>query len=150
MKIVSLLPAASEMLVDLGLLDNIKAVSHECNYPEILKNKIQLTSSNITKNFDQKTIDKLVTDAIKNNIPLYNINTDKLNQINPDVIVTQGLCDVCAISKNKIEATLKNKRCVLSSSTKIISLNGTTFDEICSDVLMLGKELNKENKALKI
>ena len=150
MKIVSLLPAASEMLVDLGLLDNIKAVSHECNYPEILKNKIQLTSSNITKNFYQKTIDKLVTDAIKNNIPLYNINTDKLNQINPDVIVTQGLCDVCAISKNKIEATLKNKRCVLSSSTKIISLNGTTFDQICSDVLMLGKELNKENKARSI
>ena len=147
MKIVSLLPAASEILVDLGLLDEIVAVSHECNYPKNLKTKFQITSSNIPDNLEQSAIDLIVTKAIKNHIPLYNINTDKLRDINPDIIVTQGLCDVCSISENQIEATLKNKRCTLSSKTKIISLNGTSFNEICSDILKLGKLINKEEIA---
>ncbi|MDB9870849.1 ABC transporter substrate-binding protein [Alphaproteobacteria bacterium] len=147
MKIVSLLPAASEILVDLGLLDQIVAVSHECNYPKNLKTKFQITSSNIPDDLEQSAIDLIVTNAIKNHIPLYNINTDKLRDINPDIIVTQGLCDVCSISENQIEATLKNKRCTLSSKTKIISLNGTSFNEICSDILKLGKLINKEEIA---
>ena len=147
MKIVSLLPAASEMLCDLGVIDNINAVSHECNYPELLKEKVQITSSNIPNNLEQRLIDDLVYDAIKNKLPLYNIDTDKLNSINPDLIITQGLCDVCSISKNKIEATLKDKRCILPSNTKIVSLNGTTFDEICSDVLKVGKIVNREDIA---
>ena len=147
MKIVSLLPAASEILVDLGLLDEIVAVSHECNYPKNLKTKFQITSSNIPDNLEQSAIDLIVTNAIKNHIPLYNINTDKIREINPDIIVTQGLCDVCSISENQIEATLKNKRCTLSSKTKVISLNGTSFNEICSDILKLGKLINKEGIA---
>ena len=146
-KIVSLLPAASEMLCDLGVIDNINAVSHECNYPELLKEKVQITSSNIPINIEQKLIDHLVSEAIKNKLPLYNIDTDKLNSISPDLIFTQGLCDVCSISKNEIEATLKDKRCVLPSKTKIVSLNGTSFDEICSDVLKVGKIVNRDEIA---
>ena len=147
MKIVSLLPAASEMLCDLGVIDNINAVSHECNYPKLLKEKVQITSSNIPNNIEQKLIDDLVSEAIKNNLPLYNIDTDKLNSISPDLIITQGLCDVCSISKNKIEATLKDKRCILPSKTKIVSLNGISFDEICSDFLKVGKLVNREEIA---
>ena len=143
MKIISLLPAASEMLCDLGAIDYINAVSHECNYPELLKEKDQITSSNIPNNIEQKLIDDLVSEAIKNKLPLYNIDTDKLNSIGPDLIFTQGLCDVCSISKNKIEATLKDKRCILPSKTKIVSLNGTSFDEICLDVLKVGKIVNR-------
>ena len=86
MKIVSLLPAASEMLCDLGVVDNINAVSHECNYPELLKEKVKITSSNIPNNIEQKLIDDLVSKAIKNKLPLYNIDTDKLNSISPDLI----------------------------------------------------------------
>ena len=67
MKIVSLLPAASELLCDLGEIDNISAVSHECNYPELLKEKVQITSSNIPNNVEQKLIDNLVSEAIKIN-----------------------------------------------------------------------------------
>jgi len=103
MKIVSLLPAASEMLCDLGVIDNINAVSHECNYPRLLKEKVQITSSNIPNNIEQKLIDNLVSEAIKNKLPLYNIDTDKLNSISPDLIITHGLCDVCSISKIKLK-----------------------------------------------
>lgn len=147
MRIISLLPAASEILCDLGVIDNINAVSHECNYPELLKEKLQVTSSNIPNNIEQKLINDLVSEAIKNKLPLYNIDTERINSISPDLIITQGLCDVCAISKNEIEATLKDKRCILPSKTKIISLNGTSFDQICSDVLTVGKIINKEEVA---
>ena len=147
MRIISLLPAASEILCDLGVIDNINAVSHECNYPDLLKEKLQVTSSNIPNNIEQKLINDLVSEAIKNKLPLYNIDTEKINSISPDLIITQGLCDVCSISKNEIEATLKDKRCILPSKTKIISLNGTSFDQICSDVLTVGKIINKEEVA---
>ena len=52
--------------------------------------------------------------------------------MNPDLIITQGLCEVCSISENQIQATLKNNLCTLSNKTKIMSLNATTFDEILS------------------
>jgi len=150
MKIVSLLPAATEILCDMGLAEYISAVSHECDYPSIVKNKIKITSSIIPNNTNQNAIDKLVKEAVKNNIPLYAVDNEQLNTINPDLIITQGLCDVCSISEDKIQATLKNNLCTLSSSTEVISLNGITFEEICSDILAIGKAVKKEEIARKM
>ena len=150
MKIVSLLPAATEILCDMGLAEYISAVSHECDYPSAVKNKIKITSSIIPNNTDQNAIDKLVKEAVKNNIPLYAVDNEQLNTINPDLIITQGLCDVCSISEDKIQATLKNNLCTLSSSTEVISLNGITFEEICSDILAIGKAVKKEEIARKM
>ena len=150
MKIVSLLPAATEILCDMGLAEYISAVSHECDYPSIVKNKIKITSSIIPNNTNQNAIDKLVKEAVKNNIPLYAVDNEQLNTINPDLIITQGLCDVCSISEDKIQATLKNNLCTLSSSTEVISLNGITFEEICQDILAIGKAVKKEEIARKM
>ena len=150
MKIVSLLPAATEILCDMGLAEYISAVSHECDYPSAVKNKIKITSSIIPNNTDQNAIDKLVKEAVKNNIPLYAVDNEQLNTINPDLIITQGLCDVCSISEDKIQATLKNNLCTLSSSTEVISLNGITFEEICQDILAIGKAVKKEEIARKM
>ena len=150
MKIVSLLPAATEILCDMGLAEYISAVSHECDYPSTIKNKIKITSSIIPNNTNQNAINKTVKEAVKNNIPLYAVDNEQLNTINPDLIITQGLCDVCSISEDKIQATLKNNLCTLSSSTEIISLNGITFDEICSDILTVGIAVNKEEIAQKL
>jgi len=150
MKIVSLLPAATEILCDMGLAEYISAVSHECDYPSAVKNKIKITSSIIPNNTNQNAIDKLVKEAVKNNIPLYAVDNEQLNTINPDLIITQGLCDVCSISEDKIQATLKNNLCTLSSSTEVISLNGITFEEICQDILAIGKAVKKEEIAKKM
>ncbi|WP_443642705.1 ABC transporter substrate-binding protein [Candidatus Levibacter sp. Uisw_134_01] len=150
MKIVSLLPAATEILCDMGLAEYISAVSHECDYPSAVKNKIKITSSIIPNNTNQNAINKLVKEAVKNNIPLYAVDNEQLNTINPDLIITQGLCDVCSISEDKIQATLKNNLCTLSSSTEVISLNGITFEEICQDILAIGKAVKKEEIARKM
>ena len=150
MKIVSLLPAASEIIYDMGLSNYLYAVSHECDYPDFIKGKKKVTSSVIPNSLNQSSIDKLVKKAVENDIPLYQIDNDEILKINPDLIITQGLCDVCSISENFMQATLKNNLCTLKSKTKIISLNGTTFDEICSDILMIGIAVNKEETAKKI
>ena len=150
MKIVSLLPAATEILCDMGLAEYISAVSHECDYPSTIKNKIKITSSIIPNNTNQNAINKTVKEAVKNNIPLYAVDNEQLNTINPDLIITQGLCDVCSISEDKIQATLKNNLCTLSSSTEVISLNGITFEEICQDILAIGKAVKKEEIARKM
>ena len=150
MKIVSLLPAASEIIYDMGLSNYLYAVSHECDYPDFIKGKKKVTSSVIPNSLNQSSIDKLVKKAVENDIPLYQIDNDEILKINPDLIITQGLCEICSISENIIEATLKNNLCTLSSKTRIISLNGTTFEEICSDIMMIGIAVNKEEIARKI
>jgi iron complex transport system substrate-binding protein len=147
MKIVSLLPSASEILVGLDLLDNIVGISHECNYPSSLNDIPKITYSDIPKSTNQKKIDDLVTSSVNNNVPLYHIDNNKLNAVAPDIIITQGVCNVCAISEGQIEATLRNVKCNISDKTKIISMNGGTFNEICEEILSLGSDLGKVNKA---
>ena len=150
MKIITLLPAASEIICQLGLSDNLRGVSHECDYPKVVIDKNKVTSSIIPKSTNQKEIDMIVKRAIEKNIPLFEIDNEKILEINPDLIITQGLCEVCSISKNKIEAKFNQTPCKLYNKTKIVSLNGKTFKEICQDVLKIGEIVNKELTAKKL
>ena len=86
MKIVSLFPAGSEIICNLGLSDNLVAVSHECDFPPLLNKKIRLTKSIIPKSIDQRMIDQLVKNAIENNVSIYEVDNKKLLEINPDII----------------------------------------------------------------
>ncbi len=150
MKIVSLVPSASEVICDLGLEKNLVGVSHECNYPKSLLKINTVTSSNIDSAKSQREIDKSVREKVNENSPLYEVDIKKINQLKPDIIITQGICDVCAISSNQVEVLLKGQLCTLPSSTKIISLNGRSFDDICNDILTIGKTLNQKDKSQKI
>ena len=147
MRIASLLPSASEIVCDIGLKDYLVAISHECNYPKSLEGLKVVTNSSIDSNQEQREIDTQVRKKVQSKLPLYEINAQLLNELKPDVIITQGLCDVCAISSSEIEVVLKGTLCTLPSSTQIISLNGKSFEEICSEILMLGEQLNAEKEA---
>ena len=150
MKIVSLVPSASEILCDLGLIKQLVGVSHECNYPLSLSNLTPVTSSNINSYETQREIDNSVRAKVKENLPLYEINTDKINSLAPDIIITQGVCDVCAISNDQVEVMLKGQLCTIPSSTNVISLNGRSFDGICQDILMLGDHFNRKERSKEI
>ena len=147
MRIVSLVPSASEIICQLGSEDFLVAVSHECNYPLSLNRLPIVTSSNVSSSLPQKEIDNLVRDKVNNNLPLYQIDNEVINNANPDKIITQGVCNVCAISESQVEATLKGQLCTLSADTEIISLNGRSFNGICKDIETLGIKLNKEKEA---
>ena len=138
MKIVSLVPSASEILCDLGLERYLVGISHECNFPSSLQNIQTVTSSNIDSSETQIEIDTQVRKKVNDNKPLYEINSEKLNELSPDVIITQGVCDVCAISNNQVEVLLKGQLCTLPSSTNVLSLNGRSLQGICDDIITLG------------
>tara|TARA_X000000368_G_scaffold291064_1_gene231362 strand:+ start:410 stop:1276 length:867 start_codon:yes stop_codon:yes gene_type:complete len=138
MKIVSLVPSASEILCDLGLERYLVGISHECNFPSSLQNIQTVTSSNIDSSETQIEIDTQVRKKVNDNKPLYEINSDILNELNPDVIITQGVCDVCAISNDQVEVLLKGQLCTLPSSTNVLSLNGRSLQGICDDIITLG------------
>ena len=138
MKIVSLVPSASEILCDLGLERYLVGISHECNFPSSLQNIQTNTSSNIDSSETQIEIDTQVRKKVNDNKPLYEINSDILNELTPDVIITQGVCDVCAISNDQVEVLLKGQLCTLPSSTNVLSLNGRSLQGICDDIITLG------------
>ena len=138
MKIVSLVPSASEILCDLGLERYLVGISHECNFPSSLQNIQTVTSSNIDSSEAQIEIDTQVRKRVTENKRLYEINSDILNELNPDVIITQGVCDVCAISNDQVEVLLKGQLCTLPSSTNVLSLNGRSLQGICDDIITLG------------
>ena len=142
MRIVSLTPSASEIIFELGLGSSLVGVSHECNFPTEVNKLEKLSSSSINPHGSQSDIDFQVRETLQTNDSLYQINTERLNDLKPDFIVTQGICDVCSISSSQIEVELKGTLCTLPSSTKIISLIGRTFDGICDDIIMLGNKLN--------
>ena len=164
MKIVSLVPSASEILCDLGLERYLVGISHECNFPSSIQNIQTVTSSNIDSSETQIEIDTQVRKRVTENKPLYEINSEKLNELSPDVIITQGVCDVCAISNNQVEVLLKGQLCTLPSSTNVLSLNGRSFQGICDDIITLGKHfgclensksvvkkaLNEKNKMMEL
>ena len=138
MKIVSLVPSASEILCDLGLERYLVGISHECNFPSSLQNIQTVTSSNIDSSETQIEIDTQVRKKVNDNKPLYEINSNILNELTPDVIITQGVCDVCAISNDQVEVLLKGQLCTLPSSTNVLSLNGRSLQGICDDIITLG------------
>ena len=147
MRILSLTPSATEIIFELGLGTHLVGVSHECNFPSEARKLEKVSFSSIKSNRSQIEIDSQVRETLQNNATLYQINTQRLNDLKPDFIVTQGICDVCSISSNQIEVELKGTLCTLPASTKIISLNGRTFDGICEDIIMLGNELNSISSA---
>ena len=79
MRIASLLPSASEIVCDIGLKDNLVAISHECNYPNSIKELSVITHSSIVSNQDQHEFDTQVRKKVQSKLPLYEINTQLLN-----------------------------------------------------------------------
>ncbi len=149
-RIISLYPSSSDILFDLNLEKKLVGVSHECLDKDYYSAIPKITSTCINTNVSQSEIDIQVRDKIKKNEPIYKIDINLINKLKPTHILTQDICDVCAVSSNTIEVTLKDIRCELPNNIQIISLNGKTFSGICDDVLLVGKIFNKKNEAEKM
>ena len=97
-RIVSLLPAATEIAAALGLMDNVVGVSHECDFPEEAKTRPRVTRCPVHKaGLSSREVDDWVRRTLRENGTIYTIDETLLRQLRPDVILTQKLCDVCAV-----------------------------------------------------
>ena len=143
MKIISLLPAATEILCDLGLADNIIGVSEECNYPDIVKNKRII--SRIRLDLEDKTnleIDNAISNLINQGMSPYIIDEDLIEELNPDFIISQETCAVCAASKSDIKK--------LNVDNKIVDYSPLTLDDIPESILNISNKLGVKEKGLEI
>jgi len=139
MKIVSLLPSSTEIVCQLGLSDKLVGISHECDYPTSIAHLPRLTSSRVDYSGKSDSIHQSVMELLKTSVSVYDLNLELLAELNPDFIITQDLCDVCAVSFDQVQAACND---YLDSNAKIISLKPKTLENIWSDIDHVAKELN--------
>jgi iron complex transport system substrate-binding protein len=143
-RIVSFLPAATEMISLLGLGDNLVGRSHECDYPEQAKDKPIIVDCALDlSRMTVAEIDVAVVKQLSSGKSLYKVDEAKLRAAAPDLLITQNLCQVCGPAGNEVSQVLKK----MIASPKIIWQTPRTFSEVVDAVLALGEETGTADKA---
>lgn len=141
MRIVSLIPSATEIIGELGLTDNLVGRSCECNWPPSILNTAVVSLSRVDSlQLSGAQIDAQVRSALGDGKELYSIDEEVLRQLAPDVIITQDLCQVCAVSSDN----------VCDVGAKVISLDPRTINEVAESVAFLGAQLGVAAKGKQV
>jgi iron complex transport system substrate-binding protein len=134
MRICSLLPGATEIVAGLGLADQLVAISHECDFPaEICAKPVVIQSRIDPEETTSSGIDEQVRTALNSGRSLYRINEVVLRQVNPTLIITQDLCDVCAVTPAEVRRALAG-----GPSARILSLNPSGLEDVFRDIELIG------------
>lgn len=147
MKICSFLPSGTEIVCALGLADSLVGVSHECDYPPEVKGKPVVVESAVdTRRMTSAEIDRCVAESLKKGESLYRVDKERLKQLDPDVIITQALCEVCAPSGNEAKQALA----VVSEKTKVLYLTPHSLEDIFENIRSVGEATGTLEKAKKL
>ena len=145
-KIVTLIPSATEIVTFLGKKNLIVGRSHECDYPKDLNKIKKLTSPKINIEGTSGEIHQEITEILENSLSVYKVDVNELKKLNPDVVVTQAHCEVCAVSFSEVEEIVTNH---LNKNTKIISLQPNTLNDVFDDIKRVAKGLNIDEIEIK-
>jgi iron complex transport system substrate-binding protein len=138
MRIASLVPSATEMLYALGLGDSVVGVTHECDYPAPAAGKQHLTRSVIAPGLSAAEIDREVRERTERGAAIYELDADALRALAPDLIVTQQVCEVCAVSFDDVARVART----IPSDPALLSLDPSTIGEVLADVRTLAAAAN--------
>ena len=141
MRIASLVPSATETLFALGLGDEVIAVTHECDHPPEARERPFLTSSVIPEGLSAGEIDAAVLERTRDGKAIYALDEDALSDLRPDLIVTQALCPVCAVSYDDVVTVAKR----MDPSPQVLSLDPHTLGEVLGDVRTLAEAANRRD-----
>lgn len=130
MHIVSLLPSATEIVGLLGLGEQLVGVTHECDFPHFVRSLPKVTRTLIPASATSAEIDRLVREQLRKKQALYELDTETLAQLEPDLIVTQALCDVCAVAEEEVRAAA----CALPSRPRVLNLKPQTLAEVFASI----------------
>ena len=139
MRIVSLVPSATEMLFALGLGPEVIGVTHECDYPLEAGELPKITRDVLPAGLTAREIDSAVKELTLAGAAIYELDTEALIDLRPDLIVTQALCHVCAVSHDDVVAIAKE----IDPRPQIISLDPTTLGEVLGNVRTLGEATDR-------
>lgn len=135
MRICSLLPGATEIVHSLGLIDQIVAISDDCDYPPEVRNKPIISKSKISgKNYSSGAIHRKIDDHRHSGLSQYDLRESELQRVNPDLILTQELCEVCAVPYAQVVKAAK----VLGDQVKIVSLEPRTLSDVLDNIRLVG------------
>jgi iron complex transport system substrate-binding protein len=143
MRIVSLLPSATETLCALGLADEIVGISHKCDYPGHITDRPRLTRSTLREDLPSDEIHRRVQESAAGRARLYELDSELLARLQPDLIVTQDQCSVCAVGKDDVEEAARFSGC----QSRVVVLRATRFDEVMDDIGALGSATGREETA---
>ncbi|HXS34107.1 MAG TPA: cobalamin-binding protein [Solirubrobacterales bacterium] len=135
MRIASLVPSATEMIYALGLGDSVVAVTHECDYPPEARSLPHLTRTVLAPGLSASEIDMAVKARVAEGQALYELDEDLLAKLAPDLIVTQAVCAVCAVSYEEVVEVAAR----LPSKPRVVQQDPSTLGEMLEDVIRLGE-----------
>jgi iron complex transport system substrate-binding protein len=143
MRVASLVPSATEMLFALGLGESVVAVTHECDHPREARSLPQLTRTVLPSGLSAREIDTAVKATVGEGRALYELDEERLAEAAPDLIVTQAVCDVCAVSyEDVVEVAAR-----LPSAPRVVQQDPSTLAEVLEDVIRLGEATGMEAQA---
>lgn len=154
-RVVSLLPAATEIVALLGASDALVGITHECDYPDIVGSRARVTHSSIpthtdhTKHdvaaepVDPALIDTEVRALSASGAPLFSLDEARIRALHPDVLITQALCDVCAVSEHDVRTLAAS----LSPAPTVVTLGGNTIEGIFADIVRVAEALHATSEA---
>lgn len=134
MKIVSLLPSATEILFAIGAGNDVVGVTHECDYPPQAAELPHLTSSALPSVTRAADIDRHVRNHLHAGSSIYHLDADLLERLQPDLIITQELCEVCAVSYSIVDRAARR----LSSDPRVVSLEPSSLQDVFANIITLG------------
>ena len=144
LRIVSFLPAATEMVCALGLADQLAGISHECDYPPEVRSKpVVVRPALALEGLSQREIDEGVTRRLHEGMSLYEVDETRLRELEPDLIITQDLCQVCAPSGNETTQALKS----LPKKPRVLYLTPRSLDGIFENLREVGHATGRANEA---
>jgi iron complex transport system substrate-binding protein len=146
MRIVSLLPSATEILFALGLDAEVVGVSYDCDFPPPVSQRRVVVDSRIPQALPSLEIDRRVREYVERGESLYTVNAEALRELAPELIVTQDLCLVCAASPDDLAAVLAN----FEKRPRVLSLNPRNLGDVWDDISKVARETSREDAARKL
>ncbi len=143
MRICSLLPSATEILFALGVGDSVSGVTFECDYPHAARTKQVIVRTRLKHSEDSSEIDRQVNDFVLRGESLYEVDIEAFQAIQPDLIITQDLCHVCAASPGDLASALA----ALERKPEILSLSPQSLADVWKDILAIGTAVGRVSQA---
>jgi iron complex transport system substrate-binding protein len=145
-RIASLLPGATEIVLALGLRESLVAVSHSCDFPGRVARLPRVTRTRIPKEAPSREIDRIVREALGRGESLYEVDAERLDGLSPDLIITQGICQVCAVGPGEVARAMP----ALRSAPDVLSLEPRTLQETFAAIREVGSATGRSGRAERV